>query len=64
LSEHPGKRYQVTLEDDRSWSIIDTTINSALRDSRIITGLEEAQAKELVDKLNAPGDQKGGSGYP
>lgn len=47
-------RYFLFEEADGSLSICDRHIVEAERDHRIVTGLEQGQAAELLKKLNSP----------
>jgi hypothetical protein len=47
-------RYFLFEEADGSFSICDRQIVEAERDHRIVTGLGQGQAAELLKKLNSP----------
>jgi len=51
--EDDYRRYFLVHQSDGSWAIADRNIPQTERDYRIIVGLPEIQAQELVNKLNA-----------
>lgn len=47
-----GPRYQKRQEVDRSWSIIDSTIDDSRREHLIMMGLSRKQARMIRGTLN------------
>jgi hypothetical protein len=54
LSDETKARYFLIQEKDYRWSICDRLVAEGEQDHKLVTGLDERQARELVAKLNRP----------